>query len=274
MTTSARGETTSNGPPVVFRREGPIGWIVLNRPAKSNALDRAGLVELSRILAEAKADISLRVLVLTAEGSSFSAGADLAEVGGPDRSSYLDLWHATLAELRGVSKPMVGAIQGTAVAGGLELALCCDLLIAAESARLGDAHIQYGLVPGAGCATVLPRRIGLTRARQLLFTGCMESAATLQEWGLLNWVVPNAHLIERAREVAVCIASFSLQALLTMKALSAAAVNDALLEEEARAMRAHLDSPDAVEGLAAFRERRAPNFLLASTTGSANDQPG
>lgn len=248
------------GEPVLFRRRDGAGWITLNRPAKLNALDRASLSRLAEVLAEAVADPSLRVLVVTGAGRAFCAGADLDEVSGSGRDDYLDRLHGALGALRAFPRPVVGVLNGLTAAGGLELALCCDLLVAAQTARIADGHVTYGLVPGAGGATILPRRIGLQRAKQMLFTGEFEPASTLRDWGLINWVVADDRLDPFVTDLVRRLAGLSPDALRAMKALANAATSPDLLAREAAAMRVHLGSPDATEGLSAFREKRRPDF--------------
>lgn len=262
----------SAGPPpeprsgVIYRTEGRTAWLVLNRPEKRNALDRATLDAFDEALRRAEADAAVRVLVLAGNGPAFCAGADLVEVssalertdGGPP--DFLDRLHGTLRTLRGFRKPVIGALNGLTAAGGLELALCCDLLIAARGARIGDAHINFGLVPGAGGATVLPHRIGLDRAKRLLLTGELLSATTLHEWGLIAWVVADDELCAFAGRIAQELAARSAPALEAIKKLANASASCSLLAQEASTLRKHLTTRDAREGLSAFREKRMPIF--------------
>jgi enoyl-CoA hydratase/carnithine racemase len=243
---------------VLFARGGPVGRLVLNRPDKLNALDTATLERLRECLRDAEADPALRVLTITGAGRAFCAGADLAAVAGEGRDGFLDLLAATMAALRAFGKPLVGALNGVTAAGGLEIALRCDLLVAAEGARIADAHVTHGLVPGAGSATLLPGRIGLARARQMLFTGAFETAATLRDWGLINWVVPDDRLGERTDAVAAQIAGLDPQALASLKRTLRDPATEAGLAREHGAMRAHLETAAARDGLAGFLRARRP----------------
>ena len=159
--------------------------------------------------------------------------------------------------------PVIAAVNGLALAGGLELVLCCDLVLAAESARLGDAHANYGLLPGAGSSVRLPRKIGPTRAKHLLFTGELLPASALVEAGLVNRVVPDGELDAAAQKLGEALAEKSPLTLRAMKRL----VDDGLeqpsqtaLRLEQLALAAHLSSRDVREGLRAFREKRKPRF--------------
>ena len=184
-----------------LQRRGAAAWITLNRPDAMNALSGAMCDELSPLLARLGRDPEVRVLVLTGAGRAFCAGADLkgvlgdsADAPGADDplNAFLDRVSDTIDRLRALPKPTIAALNGLTMAGGLELAMACDLMIAAESARIGDAHANFGVFPGAGGTAVLPRRIGPTAAKYLLFTGDTQSAAELLPLGLVNPVVPDA----------------------------------------------------------------------------------
>lgn len=235
-----------HGAPVRVARDGAVLRLTLARPEKLNALDGASLVALRTALARAATDPAIRVVLLTGTGRAFCVGADLAEVAGPGRDVFLDTLAAAFGALRTVEKPLVGAVNGLAVAGGLELLLCCDLVVAAEGIRLGDGHVLHGLVPGGGAATSLPSRVGHARARQLLLTGESISADTAREWGLVNWVVETDALDAFAGDLAHRIAALDPT---TVAALKAMLVRDdpAAFAREAALMRLHLatDAADA-----------------------------
>ena len=185
---------------IIYEKHDQAGWITLNREKDMNSLSGLMLTEITEVLAAAEKDNDLRVLVLTGKGRAFCAGADLKEVltglgqkkgTEPD---FLDKAQVAMNTLRHFSKPVIGALNGLTLAGGLELAMCCDVIIAAESAKIGDAHSNYGLFPGGGGAAILPRKIGLNRAKYLSFTGDIIPAGEMMEYGLVNQVVPEGEL--------------------------------------------------------------------------------
>jgi enoyl-CoA hydratase/carnithine racemase len=178
-------------------------------------------------------------------------------------SAFLDLISGMIERLRALPKPTIAALNGLTMAGGLELAMACDLIVAADSARIGDAHANFGVFPGAGGTAVLPRRIGATAAKYLLFTGDTQSAAELLPLGLVNRVVPDAELVAEVDKLATRIAAKSPLVLRRMKQ----AVADGLEQPQAAALRlervvldAHRHSHDMREGLAAFVGKRKPEF--------------
>jgi len=254
---------------LVFEVTGSVAWLRLNRPKALNALNLAMVRELERRLAEIAVRDDVRVVVLTGSGRAFCAGADLKEArtrpevaaGEPD---FTDRANAVFGMLRGLPKPVIAALNGVTVAGGLELAMCADLIVAAESATIGDAHANFGVFPGGGGAAILPRLIPLNIALYLLFTGKSLSAAEMKTYGLVCEVHPDAQFAEAVRQLAEHIAAKSPVALRRMKEVARASADktraDALLHE-AVAHREHLRSHDLQEGLRAFAERRPPQFL-------------
>jgi enoyl-CoA hydratase/carnithine racemase len=249
-----------------------IATITLNRPEKLNAYNAQMRIELGLLFDETDADDAVRAVIVTGAGRAFCAGADLKGVlddsagtpGADDPlSAFLDRVAETIDRLRALPKPTIAALNGLTMAGGLELAMACDLMIAAESARIGDAHANFGVFPGAGGAAVLPRRIGPTAAKYLLFTGETMPAADLVPLGLVNRVVPDGELVTEVDKLASRIASKSPLVLRRMKQ----AVADGLDQPEATALRlerlvldAHRHSHDMREGLAAFVGKRKPEF--------------
>ncbi len=235
-----------------------------------NALSASLLRGLLDGLREVNAARDVRAVILTGQGRAFCAGADLKEVlalgngtGGSGTADFLDLVAQVFGTLRNFPKPVIGGLNGITVAGGLELALCCDILIAAESARIGDAHANFGLVPGGGNAALLPARIGAGNAKYMLFTGDSFPASHWLRLGLLQEVVPDAALDDRLAELAADLARKSPLALSRMKAVANRAADletDRALGHELDVLRDHLRSGDAAEGLRAFSEKRRPDF--------------
>lgn len=254
---------------ILFERRGHAAWIYLNRPDEMNAMTETLVYELDECLKRTEKDNEIRVLVLTGKGKAFCAGGDLKAVlagfqgeteAAPD---LLDQITSMFQRLRSYPKPLIAALNGLTLAGGLELTLACDLVIAAESAKLGDAHSNFGLVPGAGGAAILPRRIGPNRAKYLLLTGDLISAHDMMAFGLVNQVVPDDRLEEAAQDLAERLAEKSPLVLCRMKEVANASLDqstEAALRHELLNLRDHLRSYDIVEGLRAFSEKRKPEF--------------
>ena len=250
-------------------REGTL-WLTLNRPEAMNSLTPTVLSAINEALDAAAPDPAVRSVVLTGTGRAFCAGADLKYVrsqttggGAAAGSRFLDQVAETMNRLERYPMPVIAAVNGLALAGGLELVLCCDLVIAARSAKLGDAHANYGLLPGGGGSVRLPRKIGPTRAKYLMFTAEFVPAADLVEAGLVNFVVEDGELAAAVDGVCQKIASKSRPGLRAMKQL----VDDGLQQPVQTALRLellasalHARSNDQKEGLAAFEEKRRPVF--------------
>lgn len=237
--------------PLVATRDGAVLSVRLNRPEKLNALDRPMLVGLLAALEGAVSDRTVGALLLTGTGRAFCSGADLAAVAGPERDAFLDLLLRTFQVVWAYPKPVVAALNGITVAGGLELALGCDLILAADSARIGDGHLPNGLVPGGGAVSLLPAVIGLPRARQLLLTGDLLPASELAAWGLVSRVVPDQELAREGADQAARLAALPPGAVATTKRLLGYRA-DAALRRDAEAMRAHLSTSEAAEAFARF----------------------
>jgi enoyl-CoA hydratase/carnithine racemase len=271
VTRTRRREKPLQNRTIRFEPRGPAAWITLERPEVMNSLSPELLGELDAALAAAGSDAGIRVVVVTGSGRAFCAGADLSFAldalaggeGGAALIAFVERAAAVLSRLEALPKPVIAAVNGLALAGGLELVLCCDLVVAAESARIGDVHANYGLLPGAGGAVRLARKIGPTRAKHLLFTGEMVPASELVTAGLVNSVVPDGELVSAVDKLVGAIAEKSPLGLGAMKRLVAEGLEqplDAALRLERDALAAHVQSQDLREGLAAFREKRKPRF--------------
>ncbi|MFV0280125.1 MAG: enoyl-CoA hydratase/isomerase family protein [Rhodoblastus sp.] len=254
--------------PIISEIRGHAMWITLNRPDALNSLTPAIVSGIDAALDKAQRSGS-RAVVLTGAGRAFCAGADLkfvrAEAGDDETAlgRFLDAILVVMNRIETFPVPVIAALNGLTLAGGLELMLCCDLVIAARSARLGDAHANYGLLPGGGSSVRLPRKIGPTRAKYLLYTGEFVPADQLVAAGLVNEVVDDDELIAATEALAAKLASKSPLVLRRMKAL----VDDGLeqpaaiaLRQELLASEVHAHSHDLKEGLAAFEEKRKPRF--------------
>ncbi len=181
-----------------------VAVVTLNRPARRNALSAALLASLRATMAELSADDAVRAIVLTGADPAFCAGLDLTELGqpgGPLSSA------ASGQVLPPMPKPLIGAVNGAAITGGLELALACDFLIASEQASFADTHARVGIMPGWGLTVQLPAAVGLRRAREMSSTGNFVDARTALEWGLVNHVVPHAELLDFTVRLAADAAS-------------------------------------------------------------------
>jgi enoyl-CoA hydratase/carnithine racemase len=247
---------------------GGIARITLNRPAQLNAISPELLEDLDRACALVEGDAGVRAVTLTAAGRTFCAGADLRAVRelSPDPvrwSAFMGLWHRVFDRIEALPVPVIAGVHGLALAGGLELVLVADLVVADEAARLGDQHANFGLVAGGGGSQRLPRLIGARRAKELMLLGGWLSAGDALAWGLVNRVVPAGTVAAAVEEMAAGLAAGSVSANRTVKTLVNRALDCDLadgLELERRLVAEHMRSADAAEGLRAFAEKRKPIF--------------
>ena len=254
---------------VLLEKEDHVAVITLNRPQALNAMSSSLMQGLDRAIDNVAADPAVRAVIVTARGKAFSAGGDLLEFQQrllDDPQSLVD----TLAfnqrifdKLERLRIPVIGAVNGTAVAGGLELLLCCDVIIAAIGTKIGDGHARYGVVPAGGATVRLFRKLPANRANQLFYNPALVTAEELSAWGLVNEVVPAERLLSRARDIALQFARQSPEVLATIKRLALANVNQGShdgFRAEINAYNDHVRGKDLVEGLAAFRHKRQPNY--------------
>lgn len=256
---------------VVLTRKGRVGWMTLNRPAMMNAVSPEMLDDFAQTLEEVARDEAIGALVITGTGQAFCAGADLKSLRGltegaeaeAANAEYVRRFGAAMRQLESLPKPVIAAINGVAVAGGLEILLCCDLAIAAAGVRIGDGHMRYALMPGGGSSIRLPRKAGVGMAKYLLLSGALVPAEDLVACGLVLRVVSVEMLVAAAQGLAETLASRSPLALRRMKRL----VDDGLALDMEAALRLehavhaeHALSDDRREGLAAFVEKRVPLF--------------
>jgi enoyl-CoA hydratase len=237
--------------PVLLDVAERIAVVTLNRPAVRNALSSEMLGLLHQQLAAADDDADVDVIVLTGADPAFCAGLDLDELDGPGGERLLTPLEASSRRGRGpmasLDKPLIGAVNGAAITGGLELALNCDFLVASERARFGDTHTRVGVLPGWGLSVLLPQAIGVRRARELSFTGTYIDAAEALALGLVNHVVAHDELLPFTRRLAADIIGNDQQAVRQVRATyGAIAHDDDAWETEARAARAwHRTRDDA-----------------------------
>jgi acyl-CoA synthetase (AMP-forming)/AMP-acid ligase II/enoyl-CoA hydratase/carnithine racemase len=254
---------------VIFERAGGIAVVTLNRPNALNALSTGVMHALDRIVDQIAADRALRAVIITGQGKTFSAGGDLLEFLEQlqsDRRKLIETLafnQRVFAKVESLTVPVIGAVNGTAVAGGLELLLCCDVLVAAEDAKIGDGHAKYAVVPTGGATVRLFRKLPANRAAQLFFTAGLFSARELSEWGLINEVVPATQVLSRAKDIASQFCRQSPEVLSMIKSLArarfAAETYDGF-QAELDAFARHIGGKDLAEGLAAFRDKRQPQY--------------
>ncbi len=251
---------------VIAHRQEQTLRLMLNRAHAMNALSFELVDALLEQLHAAASDDSIRVLVITGSGKAFCAGADLKNLNEqrqPGEPDILDRVVELLDTLRTFPKPVIAAVNGLALAGGMELMMCCDLIYAGESARIGDAHCNYGIVPGGGGAAIMPRLLPLPIAKYLLFTGEFLPASALLQYGLLNDVVPDTQLLDTVASVAAVISRKSPIGLQRAKRVANEALDKTAadaLRDERLASRDQFRSWDFREGITAFIEKRTPEF--------------
>ncbi|MFD2967336.1 enoyl-CoA hydratase-related protein [Sphingobacterium bambusae] len=242
-------------------------YLTINRPEKLNALNRATLIELSTILKRLKEDTAVRGIILTGAGEkAFVAGADIAEFNGlsEDKARELAAWgHQEVMDvIYSFPKPVIAAVNGFALGGGLELAMACHLRVASEHAKLGLPEVSLGLIPGYGGTQRLPQLVGRGKALEMIMTGDMVTAEDALAWGLVNHVVPANRLIPTCLMLLEKMYAKSSSAI----ARAVEVVNTGLADSEKgyhaeiNAFGTAFSSPDFKEGVSAFLEKRKPNF--------------
>jgi len=252
---------------LILNTDGRIATITLNRPKFLNALNSQLLGELSAALDEVAANEAIRVLILTGAGEkAFVAGADIAELSelNPIQAKYFSMkGHDVMGKLQALPIPVIAAVNGFALGGGLELALSCDFIYASVNARIGLPEINLGLIPGFGGTQRLTRQIGKNMAKELIFTGAMLGAEEAERKGIINKVVPPDKLMEEVNRVAATMASKGKVALNAAKQSINAGMDVDLGTAcgiEINAFALCMASPDAKEGTGAFLEKRQPEF--------------
>ena len=247
--------------PLIITRED--GWVRLrlNRPQARNALNTALLRDLAAAFATLSTDPGCRAVLLQGTDGNFAAGADIAEIATKSSAeSAVDPRKGYWATIRAFPKPVIAAVDGFALGGGLELALMADLLVAGQTARFGLPETNLGLIPGAGGGQRLLARIGPARAARLVLTGEIIDAATAFDWGLVSHLAP-ADAEPEGEALAARLAQRAPLALCAAKAALVAGAESALAFHAERAgFEGLLDSQDKAEGIRAFREKRKPEF--------------
>jgi enoyl-CoA hydratase len=252
---------------VQYRTEYPLAWVELHRPQALNALNKEVFETLGRILDQIAADDHVRAVILTGSGEkAFAAGADVEELNSLNTIAAGDFAlaaYATQEKLSGLPKATIAALNGFTLGGGCELAMCCDLRIASEKARLGQPEINLGIIPGGGGTQRLSRLVGIAKAKELIFTGRIISAQEALNLGLVNMIVKPEELLDTAKKLALEIAGKSGPAIALAKRSIDEGVEMSLcgaLHYEIECFAQCFSTEDHQEGIGAFLEKRAPGF--------------
>ena len=250
---------------ILVETRGRVGLITLNRPKQLNALNDQLMNELGAALLAFDADEGIGAIVVTGSEKAFAAGADIAAMADWD---YMDVYKTEYISrnwetMKRVRKPVIGAVAGFALGGGCEVAMMCDIVIAADNAKFGQPEIRLGVIPGAGGTQRLPRAISKAKAMDLCLTARMMDAAEAERSGLVSRVVAAERLMEEAMSVAETIAGFSLPSVMMLKESVNRAYETTLSEGllfERRLFHSLFGTDDLHEGMKAFLEKRKPAF--------------
>jgi enoyl-CoA hydratase len=258
-------QTVSAQQYIVVETRGKVGLITLNRPKQLNALNDGLMDELGAALKGFDANEAIGAIVITGSDRAFAAGAD---IGAMANWSYMDVYKTEYITrnwetIRQIRKPIIAAVAGFALGGGCELAMMCDIVIAADTAKFGQPEIKLGVIPGAGGTQRLPRAVSKAKAMDMVLTARMMDAAEAERAGLVSRVVPAASLMETALEAASTIAEMSLPAVMIAKESVNRAYEVPLAEGilfERRVFHSLFATEDQKEGMKAFMEKRKPEF--------------
>jgi len=247
---------------------GAVMWMYLNRPDQMNSLTTCMVGELTHALDAAARDTDVGVVVLSGKGRAFCAGADLKEVPSQEavrgsRRTFFDVSDDFAGLLSDFPKPMLAAVNGFCCAGGLEIALAADVMFASDKARIGDVHSNFGLLPGLGGSVRLVRAVGPQRARFLMFSGDMITAAEAADWGLVARTFDGAVLESEVQAFAERLTGKSRAGLLRMRQLADDGFDlpiERAMRNERVVYREYYQRPELAEGQDAFRNKRTPDF--------------
>jgi enoyl-CoA hydratase len=249
---------------ILVDRDGRVGTITLNRPQALNALNSQVMNEVTTAAAEFDADPGIGAIIITGSAKAFAAGADIKEMADLSFAEVFAAdFFAAWSKLAAVRTPTIAAVAGHALGGGCELAMMCDVLIAADTAKFGQPEIKLGVLPGMGGSQRLTRAIGKAKAMDLILTGRTIDAAEAERSGLVSRVVPADDLLAEAGKVAATIAGMSLSAARMAKEAVNRAFDSTLAEGllyERRLFHSAFATDDQSVGMAATTEKRAPNF--------------
>jgi enoyl-CoA hydratase len=250
---------------ILVERQGAVGIVTLNRPQALNALNAALISELGQAFDDLEGDPAIAAIVLTGGDKAFAAGADIKEMADKTymqayAEDFITRGWERVAQCR---KPVVAAVGGFALGGGCEVAMMCDIIVAADNARFGQPEITLGTIPGAGGTQRLPRFVGKSKAMDMVLTGRMMDASEAERCGLVSRVVPLAQLMDEAVATAEKIAGMSLPATMVAKEAVNRAFETTLSEGvrfERRTFHATFAFEDRAEGMSAFADKRKPNW--------------
>jgi enoyl-CoA hydratase len=249
---------------ILVETRGRVGLVTLNRPQALNALNSTLVGEINAALDGFEADPSVGCVVITGSDKAFAAGADIKEMAGlAYPQTYLDDFITAWDRVANRRKPIVAAVAGFALGGGCELAMMCDIILAADTAKFGQPEIKLGVMPGAGGTQRLTRIIGKAKAMEMCLTGRMMDAAEAERSGLVSRVVPASDLLDEALKTAGTIAAMSLPIAMMTKESVNRAYETTLAEGirfERRVFHAMFATADQKEGMGAFVDKRKPDF--------------
>ena len=264
MTTAAPSTTAE--PTVLFAHEGPIAILTLNRPASLNSFTRQMHRDLWAALDEVEADRSIRALVLTGAGRAFCAGGDLGYLNGIEslaaKRSFINRVGDVARRITMLPKPVIAKVNGVTAGAGVNLMLACDLVYAVDTARFGESFAKVGLIPDCGGLFFLPRTVGTLKAKELMFTADLISAAEAEKLGMVNHLCPAEKLGDAVAAMAKRLAASAPLSISLIKQYvnQPGLTLDDVLAAEAVAQPLCMGSADCAEGIAAFQEKRAPKF--------------
>jgi enoyl-CoA hydratase len=249
---------------IIVETRGKVGLIRLNRPQALNALNRTLVAELSHALDAFEADADIGCMVITGSDKAFAAGADIKEMAEKTfAEAYLGNFAANWDRAATVRKPVIAAVAGFALGGGCELAMQCDIIIAADNAKFGQPEIKLGVIPGIGGTQRFTRAVGKAKAMDIMLTGRMMDVNEAERAGLVARIVPLANLLEEALKTAETIAAMSLPSVLAAKEAVNVAFETSLAEGvrfERRVFHSLFATADQKEGMAAFIAKRPAKF--------------
>jgi enoyl-CoA hydratase len=250
---------------ILAEQRGRVGLVTLNRPKQLNALNDALMDELGHALLAFDAEAGIGAIVVTGNAKAFAAGAD---IGSMAKFSYMDVYMTgyitrNWETIRSIRKPVIAAVGGFALGGGCELAMMCDIVIAAQDARFGQPEIKLGIIPGAGGTQRLPRAVGKAKAMDMILTGRMMNAEEAERAGLVSRIVPSETLVDDAIAVAAAISEFSLPSVMMAKEAVNRAFESSLgdgVHFERRLFHSLFATEDQKIGMQAFIDKQKASF--------------